>query len=49
MYIVYYTGTIGLVPNALIYISVDFDIPTKVSFTNNAESLVFTFLATIMI
>ena len=47
-YIINHPSTFGLVPDALLYIVVDFDIPTKVCSTENAESLVLTCLETIL-
>ena len=49
MLIVHCPGTLGLVPNVLSYIRVDSDIPTKFSSTDNAEPLVLTYLATIIV
>ena len=49
MHIVYCPGTIGLVHDALSCIVVDSNVPTKVVSTDNAESLVLTSLATILV
>ena len=50
VHIVYCPDILGIGPyDALSHIDVNSDIPTKVSSTDNAESLVLTSLATIMV
>ena len=49
MHLVYYPSTLILEADPLSHIDVDFDIPTKVSFTDNAEFLVLTSFATTLV
>ena len=46
---VYHPGTLVLVYDDLLCIRVDYDVPLKVSSTDNTESLVLAFLATIIV
>ena len=49
VHIAYHPGTLSLVTDALLCIGLDFDIPKKVISTDNADSLVLTSLATILV
>ena len=49
VHIMYHPSTLSLVTNALSYIGVDFNLPTKDSSTVDAESLEIASLATIMV
>ena len=49
VHILYHPGILGLVPNGSSHIGVDYNVPTKVSSTDNAESLVFASLETILV
>ena len=49
MYIVYHLSILGLVPDSLSNRVVDSDVYTKVSYTDNADSLVLAPLASILV
>ena len=49
MYIVYHPGILGLVPDSLSSRGVDSDVYTKVSYTDNVDSLVLAPLASILV
>ena len=48
VHIVYYPGTLGLVPDTLLFFIIDSNIFLIVRFTRNAKSLVLTFLVAIL-